>query len=48
MISSKNVVSGWEDFKATVDHQWYSVPREKGMAELESDVVTWVAGKEAV
>lgn len=35
--------SGWEVLKETVVHQRYDIPREKGTAELETDVVTWVA-----
>lgn len=35
--------SGWEVLKETVVHLRYDIPREKGTAELETDVVTWVA-----
>lgn len=33
----------WETIKDTVVRQKYDVPRENGLAELESDVVTFVA-----
>ena len=35
--------SGWEILKETVVHQRYDIPRERGTAELETDVVTWAA-----
>ena len=37
----------WETIKDTVVRQKYDVPRENGMAELESDVVTFVARRVA-
>ena len=38
-----SVFTGWEILKETVVHQCYDIPRETGVAELETDVVTWVA-----
>lgn len=35
--------AGWQLLKRTVVHQKYDIPRENGMAELETDVVTFVA-----
>lgn len=34
--------AGWQIIKHTVVHQKYDIPRENGLAELETDVVTYV------
>lgn len=39
------VFTDWEPIKHTVAHQKYEIPREKGAALLETDVVTFVARK---
>ena len=38
--------AGWRVEKRTVVHQKYDIPREMGLAELETDVLTWVAWRE--
>lgn len=38
--------AGWQIIKHTIVHQKYNIPRENGLAELETDVVTYVAKKE--
>lgn len=37
--------SGWQIIKQSVVHQKYDISRENGVAELEADVVTYVARK---
>lgn len=37
--------AGWEIIKETAVHQKYDVPRETGLAELNTDVVTFAARK---
>lgn len=37
--------SDWQTIKHTVLHQKYDIPRENGLAELETDVVTYVVRK---
>ena len=37
--------TGWKIIKHTVVHQKYDIPRQHGLAELEADVVTYVARK---
>lgn len=37
--------SGWQIIKYTVVHQKYDIPRASGLAELETDVVTYVIKK---
>ena len=38
--------AGWQIIKHTVVHQKYNIPREHCLAELETDVVTYVVKKE--
>ena len=38
--------AGWQVIKHTVVHQKYDIPRENGIADLETDVVTYVVRKE--
>ena len=38
---------GWEVVKQTVRHQSYEIPRERGVAMLETDVVTYVVKRDA-
>ena len=38
--------TGWQIIKHTVVHQKYDIPRENSVAELETDVVTYVLRKE--
>ena len=40
--------AGWKIMKHTVVHQKYDIPRQHGLAELETDVVTYVVRKETV
>ena len=37
--------AGWKVIKHTIVHQKYDIPREKGIADLETDVVTYVVRK---
>ena len=37
--------AGWQIIKHTVVHQKYDIPRTYGLAELETDVVTYVVKK---
>ena len=37
--------AGWQIIKHTIVHQKYDIPRENGIAELETDVVTYVVRK---
>ena len=36
---------GWQVIKHTIVHQKYDIPRENGLADLETDVVTYVVRK---
>lgn len=36
---------GWQVVKKTIVHQHYDIPRQNGLAELNTDVVTFVAQK---
>lgn len=38
--------TGWKVIKHTVVHQKYDIPRENGVADLETDVVTYIIKKE--
>ena len=37
--------AGWQVIKHTIVHQKYDIPRENGIADLETDVVTYVVRK---
>ena len=39
--------TGWQIIKHTVVHQKYDIPRENGLAELETDVVTYVVKRDS-
>ena len=41
----ENTFAGWQIIKHTVVHQRYDIPRENGVADLETDVVTYVVRK---
>ena len=41
----ENTFAGWQVIKYTVVHQKYDIPRTNGLAELETDVVTYVVKK---
>lgn len=41
----KNTFTGWKVHKHTVVHQQYDIPRENRIADLETDVVTYVVRK---
>ena len=41
----ENTFAGWKVIKHTIVHQKYDIPREKGIADLETDVVTYVVRK---
>ena len=41
----EQIFAGWTVRKSTVVHQRYAIPRESGLAELETDVVTFSARK---
>ena len=41
----ENAFAGWKLIKYTIVHQKYDIPREKGIAILETDVVTYVVRK---
>ena len=43
----RQIFGDWEVIKHTVVHQKYEIPRETGMAQLETDVVTWAARRES-
>ena len=38
--------AGWKVIKHTIVHQKYDIPRENGIADLETDVVTYVVRKD--
>ena len=42
----ENTFAGWKIIKHTIVHQKYDIPRENGIADLETDVVTYVARKD--
>ena len=42
----KQTFAGWQIIKHTVVHQKYDISRENGIAELETDVVTYVVRKD--
>ena len=42
----ENTFAGWKVIKHTIVHQKYDIPREYGIADLETDVVTYVVRKE--
>ena len=41
----ENTFAGWKIIKHTIVHQKYDIPRESGIADLETDVVTYVVRK---
>ena len=41
----ENTFAGWKVIKHTTVHQKYDIPRENGIADLETDVVTYVVRK---
>ena len=41
----ENTFAGWQVIKHTIVHQKYDIPRENGIAELETDVITYVVRK---
>ena len=41
----ENTFAGWQIIKHTIVHQKYDIPRENGMADLETDVITYVVKK---
>lgn len=41
----ENTFAGWQVTKHTVVHQKYDIPRENGIADLETDVITYVVRK---
>ena len=41
----ENTFAGWQVIKHTIVHQQYDIPRENGIADLETDVVTYVVRK---
>ena len=41
----ENTFAGWKVIKHTIVHQKYDIPRENGIADLETDVVTYVVRK---
>ena len=43
----ENSFTGWQVIKHTIVHQKYDIPRETGIADLETDVVTYVVRKES-
>ena len=42
----ENTFAGWKIIKHTIVHQKYDIPREYGIADMETDVVTYVVRKE--
>ena len=42
----ENTFAGWKVIKHTIVHQKYDIPRENGIADLETDVVTYVVRKD--
>lgn len=43
----EQMFAGWQIVKHTVVHQRYDIPRENGVADLETDVVTYVVRRGA-
>ena len=41
----EEIFAGWKIIKHTIVHQKYDIPRENGIADLETDVVTYVVRK---
>ena len=41
----ENTFAGWQVIKHTIVHQKYDIPRENGVADLETDVITYVVRK---
>ena len=41
----ENTFAGWQVIKHTIVHQKYDIPRENGIADLETNVVTYVVRK---
>ena len=41
----ENTFAAWQIIKHTIVHQKYDIPRENGLADLETDVVTYVVRK---
>ena len=41
----ENTFAGWQVIKHTIVHQKYDIPRENGIADLETDVITYVVRK---
>ena len=39
----ENTFADWQVIKQTIVHQKYDIPRENGIADLETDVITYVA-----
>ena len=39
----ENTFADWQVIKHTIVHQKYDIPRENGIADLETDVITYVA-----
>ena len=42
----ENTFAGWQVIKHTIVHQKYDIPRENGVADLETDVITYVVRKD--
>lgn len=42
----ENTFAGWKVIKHTIVHQKYDIPRENCIANLETDVVTYVVRKD--
>ena len=42
----ENTFVGWQVIKHTIVHQKYDIPRENGIADLETDVITYVVRKD--
>lgn len=48
LLILKQTFKDWKVIKSTVTHQKYDIPRNQGLAQLESDVVTWVVRNETL
>lgn len=42
----ENTFAGWQVIKHTIVHQKYDIPRENGVADLETDVISYVVRKD--
>jgi len=42
----ENTFAGWKVIKHTIVHQKYYIPRENGVADLETDVISYVVRKD--